>query len=265
MNNSPPHPTLVGIDPDSIIDKMSPVPLHYQLERFLRDGIQNGRFPPHRTLPTEQELQEHFDLSRTPIRQAIGKLVADGIVVRRRSQGTVVVPKPFEEELQSLSTFTEEVMRHGQQPNGKLLEFNIQTANEKDCDNLGISGSAQVYHIRRVRFVDNQPVGLIVSHVPVTLVPNLKPEDFQDTGPQQSFYYVIEQIHGIKLVRATEVIDAVSLDEPSAALLGLAPGSPILSRSRITHTLEGKILAFEQGLYRVRYRLNWKGRGAESS
>jgi DNA-binding GntR family transcriptional regulator len=44
------------------------MPLHYQLERFLREGIENGRFPAHSTLPTEQDLQEHFELSRTPSR-----------------------------------------------------------------------------------------------------------------------------------------------------------------------------------------------------
>jgi DNA-binding transcriptional MocR family regulator len=83
------HPGLLSVDPTAVIDKESPVPLHHQLELFLRQGIESGRFPPHETLPTEQELQEYFGLSRTPIRQAIAKLTTDGLVVRHRSQGTI--------------------------------------------------------------------------------------------------------------------------------------------------------------------------------
>ena len=254
------HADLADIRPNQVIDKTSPVPLHYQLERFLRQGIESGRFRPHTTLPTEQELQEHFDLSRTPIRQALSKLVADGLVVRRRSQGTVVLPKPFEEDLQSLSSFTEEVQRQGQQPRARVIEFMIQAADADDCQQLDLVQPAEVFHIRRLRSIDEEPIGLIVSHLPVKLVPRLKPEDFHETGPQQSLYYVLEHVHGLKLARATEVFDAVSLDEGAAALLELPPLSPILSRSRVTYTAAGQPVAYEQGLYRVRYRMHWKGR-----
>jgi GntR family transcriptional regulator len=216
--------------------------------------------PPNSTLPTEQDLQDHFDLSRTPIRQAIGKLVADGLVVRRRSQGTVVLPRPFEEDLQSLSSFTEEVLRHGQQPRARLIEFTRQAADQEDAQQLGLKLPADVYHVRRLRLIDQAPVGLIVSHVPVARVPHLRAEDFDELGPQQSLYQVLEKVHGLKLVRASEIFDAVSLNEADAALLELPPMRPILSRSRVTFAHDGRAVAFEQGLYRVRYRLQWKGR-----
>jgi hypothetical protein len=40
--------------------------LHYQLEQFLREGIESGRSPPKQSLLAEQELQDFFGLSRTP-------------------------------------------------------------------------------------------------------------------------------------------------------------------------------------------------------
>src|SRR3954464_9815075 len=199
------HPDLTDVRPQDVIDKTSPVPLHYQLERFLRESIENGRFAPQSTLPTEHDLQEHFDLSRTPIRQAISKLVADGLVVRRRSQGTIVLPRPFEENLQSLTSFTEEVTRRGQTPHAALIEFVVQRADREDCQQLELAEPAEVYHIRRVRYIDQEPIGMVVSHVPLYLVPNLKPEDFHPKGPQQSLYYVLERVHGLKLVRASEI------------------------------------------------------------
>jgi len=256
------HPDLVDVAPYEVIDKSSPIPLHYQLELFLRNGIESGRFRPQSTLPTEQDLQDYFDLSRTPIRQAISKLVADGLVVRRRSQGTVVLAPRFEESLQSLSSFTEEILRHGQQPRARLIGFKMQRADREESRQLGLGGPAEVYQIQRVRYIDQEPIGLVDSCIPVALVPNLKPEDFLETGPQQSLYYVLESIHGLKLVRAHDTFDAISLDEAAAALLELPPLGPILSRTRVTYTAEGNAVAFERGLYRVRYHLNWTGRHA---
>lgn len=254
------HPGLVGVIPGSVIDKSSPIPLHYQLELFLRQGIENGRFLPNQTLPTELELQEYFDLSRTPIRQAISKLAAEGLVERRRSQGTVVVPHPFDESLTSLTSFTEEVLRKGHTPQSRLLEFAVLPADHDDMARLNLSPRSQVYHIRRVRYIDGQPIGILLSHLPVAILPGLEASLFSSEGPQQSTYYILETIFHLKLVHATEVIHAVTLGEDDAQLLNLPPNSPVLHRNRVTYDSDGRAVAWERGLYHVRYQLEWTGR-----
>ncbi|MBI1881334.1 MAG: GntR family transcriptional regulator [Chloroflexi bacterium] len=183
VNDKVVHPGLSNTDPDAVIDKSSPIPLHHQLERFLRQGIESGLFPPQATLPTEFELQEYFGLSRTPIRQAIAKLTAEGLVIRRRSQGTIVLPQPFEENLRSLTPFTEEVRRKGQTPGAKLIEFVVQPADAEDIKLLNLKNRAKIYHIQRVRTIDGEPVGVIVSHIPVAIVPNLQASDSLLTAP----------------------------------------------------------------------------------
>ena len=254
------HPGLLTVDPATVIDKGSPVPLHHQLQIFLRQGIESGRFPPHETLPTEQELQEYFGLSRTPIRQAIAKLTTDGLVVRRRSQGTIVLPRLFEENLRSLTSFTEEATSKGLKPTAKLITFEVQPADQDDITQLNLDDPAQVYHIRRVRCIDNEPIGEWISHIPVAIVPNLRSSDFSEEGPRQSVYYVLEVVHGVKLVRADETFRAVNLNPESAKLLNIPAYSAVLMRARTTFDTSGRAVALEQGLYRGLYRLEWNGR-----
>lgn len=254
------HASLAGITPESVIDKSSPVPLHHQLELFLRRGIESGRFPPHDTLPTEQELQEYFQLSRTPIRQALAKLTAEGLIARRRSQGTVVLPQPFEESLRSLTTFTEEVQRKGQRPGSQLLEFKCVPASAADQHELGLPDGASIYRVRRLRMIDDEPMGILLSHVPVDRVPNLHPNDFTQTGPRQSMYYVLEHLHGVRPVRASETFRAIALDADAARLLRMPVHSAVLMRSRVAYDAQGRAVALEQGLYRGIYRLEWSGR-----
>jgi GntR family transcriptional regulator len=260
----PLHRGLRDVKPNEVINKNSPIPLHYQLEHFLRAGIKDGRFAPNETLPTEQELQEFFDLSRTPIRQAIGKLVSDGLVERRRSQGTVVIPHPFQESLSSLSSFTEEAMRAGSHPTSRLIEFSILPVQMDPVLPAHLPPHSEIYRIRRVRSIDGQPRGIITSHIPVEIVPNLKPELFHEEGPQQSSYYILETLYHIKLTRAEDNIQAVMLDIESAHHLQLPPNSPVLHRDRITFDSDGRLVAHEVGLYHVRYKLEWHGRAVTS-
>ncbi len=230
----------------------------------MRQGIESGLFAPHETLPTEHELQEFFGLSRTPIRQAIAKLTTDGLVDRRRSQGTVVLPRLFEEDLRTLKSFTEESTGKGLKPSAQLISFEIQPADQDDISNLSLTDSAQVYHIQRVRYIDDEPVGEWISHIPVEVAPNLNASDFSETGPTQSMYHVLEKVHGIKLVRANETFRAVNLNPESAKLLKIPAYSAVLMRTRVTFDPSGRPVALEQGLYHGLYRLGWEGREISS-
>ncbi|HMQ54561.1 MAG TPA: GntR family transcriptional regulator [Anaerolineae bacterium] len=260
IKNTVSHPGLLSVNPGEVIDKDSPIPLHHQLEVFLRQGIESGLFPPNETLPTEHEIQEYFDLSRTPIRQALAKLSSDGLVVRRRSRGTIVLPRPFEENLRTLAPFTEEVKRKGRIPSAKLIEFAVQQANSEDISWLNLRDDAQIYHVHRVRFIDDEPVGDIVSHIPVSLLPRLSADDFSEHGPNQSIYYVLEKMHGIKLIRATETFKAINSSPETAKLLNMPVGSAVLMRTRVTFDPANRAVALEYGLYRGVYRLEWEGR-----
>ena len=58
----------------------------------LDQRINNGGYPPGSTLPNEAELQKRYDVSRTTIRKAVNKLVAENKVVRKKGSGLFVAP-----------------------------------------------------------------------------------------------------------------------------------------------------------------------------
>lgn len=53
--------------------------------------ITSGALKPGDKLPTEQELVERFGASRPTVNKAIGSLATDGLVVRRKRAGTIVL------------------------------------------------------------------------------------------------------------------------------------------------------------------------------
>ena len=257
----PVHPALLTVKPGAVIDKESPVPLHHQLELFLRQGIEGGLFPPHTTLPTEHELQDYFQLSRTPIRQALATLSAEGLIDRRRSQGTVVLPAPFEESLNTLTTFTQEVQRKGLTPGCHMLIFERIPANAEDVRLMKLNGGDSVFNIRRLRTIDGEPLGILSAHIPVDIAPTLTATDFTTEGPQQSIYYVMEHIHNIKLVRASDTFRAVSLDRADADLLRVPPQTAVLMRSRVAYDTDGRAIALGN-MACIAVFIVWNGLGA---
>ena len=88
-------PTLVPMDTSASrrppLDRTSPIPLYFQIAENLKEAIQAGTIAPGERLDNELELAEQLGVSRPTVRQAIQRLVQQGLVVRRRGLGTVVV------------------------------------------------------------------------------------------------------------------------------------------------------------------------------
>jgi len=76
-----------------IIDRNSPIPQYFQLQRWLIEQIEQGVFKPGDKIPTEAELVELTGLARATIRQATQNLVNMRYLVRKRKLGTFVLDK----------------------------------------------------------------------------------------------------------------------------------------------------------------------------
>ncbi len=75
--------------------KQKGVSLYYQVEKYIRQKIESGEWPLGTKLPTEAELADFFNVSRTTIRQSVNGMVEAGLLVRRQGSGTYVVQSPY--------------------------------------------------------------------------------------------------------------------------------------------------------------------------
>lgn len=66
-------------------------PLYLQLKRDLSRRIRDGEFSSGQFIPTEESLQQSYDVSRITVRNALKALVNEGVLARDRGKGTVVL------------------------------------------------------------------------------------------------------------------------------------------------------------------------------
>jgi multiple sugar transport system substrate-binding protein len=72
------------------IDRNSPIPIYHQLKTLIQEQVESGKWRPGDRIPTEQELCQLYDISRSPVRQALQELTYDGLLTRRPGSGTFV-------------------------------------------------------------------------------------------------------------------------------------------------------------------------------
>ncbi len=63
---------------------------HAAISEWIKENVINGNFAVGEKIPSENELASRFGFSRQTVRQAIGTLVAEGILLREQGSGTYV-------------------------------------------------------------------------------------------------------------------------------------------------------------------------------
>ncbi len=66
------------------LDPTSSKPLHVQAEELLRGLISQEEYRKGKLLPNEVELSREMNISRNTLRQAINRLVFEGLLVRKK-------------------------------------------------------------------------------------------------------------------------------------------------------------------------------------
>ncbi|GAB3187825.1 FadR/GntR family transcriptional regulator [Hydrogenophaga aquatica] len=75
-------------------DKLTPTErLSDKLAALLRQHIESGEWAPGDKLPTEQQLTEQFQVSRTVVREAVSRLKSMGLLTSRQGAGMFVAPR----------------------------------------------------------------------------------------------------------------------------------------------------------------------------
>ncbi len=233
-----------------MINKNSPVPIYHQLEEYIKQQIENGLLKEDALIPSEREFAERFQISRMTVRQAINNLVSEGYLKRQKGRGTFVSKKKVEQELQGMTSFTEDMLSRGMTPSSALLSFQIIPADQKIAANLKTTENASVYKLKRIRLADGAPMALETAYIPVEIVPGLTEEN-----SNLSLYQYIEENLSLSISEAKQEIEASIANNLDAEALAITEGDPILLIERISYLENGTPFELVKSTFRAdRYR-----------
>lgn len=231
----------VKFSASGVIDHHSPVPLYYQLTTYIEQKVKSREWLPGQLFPSEQELCDLVNVSRTVVRKAMDELERKGLIIKRNGKRTsVAVPKYEGTLMQSLQGFHQDAIARGQHPETKVLELKSVTADEEVSRALRISPGERVTMLNRLRLLDGVPEVLVVTYLPEKTCPNLINEEFSN----RSLYELLESKYNIRIASGLRTIEAIPLDRKDARLLDAKPGSPALLLKSIGLTEDGTPLEY---------------------
>ena len=236
------------------IDKSSPIPLYFQVSRIIRGDIESGRYKPGDFIPTEEELQKQFHVSRATIRQAVSEIVYGGLVERMRSKGTIVLD-PFPETVfNDFASFTNEIMESNLELTTEIIDFKHIAPPEIVCKKLELRPDELITRMERIRNVEGNPVAVEKWYGPCKYFPGLKKEMFKSSGKEQSTYYTLMKNYHIKMDRSEDTITPVGIENKEAKILHVQTGHPALLRTRISYADDDRPITFATGVYLIRLK-----------
>jgi GntR family transcriptional regulator len=229
------------------IQKDSPLPLYFQLKELLRQEIESGHWQPGQRIPSEAELCQAFDISRSVVRQALRELEYQGLLYREQGKGTFVAqPKISESLMQDLSGFYEDMVAKGLTPVTKVLGQEVQPADKKIANYLQIEPGDKVIVIERLRSVGSEPINLVTTYLPYDICPDLIDEDLST----QSLYALLEKKHGLELSHGRRTIEAVAANQYEAQLLGVEEGAPLILLDSVSYLRDGRPIEYFHAVHR---------------
>lgn len=234
--------------PQIMSTKKKNIPLHIKAEEAVKAMISSEEYQNGKLLPNEIELAQSLNISRNTLRQAINKLVYDGLLCRKRGYGTWVSKKTITSGVKNWMSFSQEMQQLGIKvknyelhvsfeipPEGVLRFFNIDSAAEnKYC-----------LRLERVRGGQDHPFVVFISWFNPNIGMNGE-ENFN-----RPLYEILESEYGITVHTSIEEISARLAGKMVASKLNLSESDPVLKRVRFVYDQKRMPIEYNIGYYKA--------------
>lgn len=199
-------------------------PLYIQMEEILTSEIQAGRWKPGERIPSENELNNFFGVSRMTTRGVLNRLTDDGLLFRVPGKGTYVSTPKIDTFSPAYSGIREQLELMGIETQTRLIKAERTQASKSIADHLQIAPGEDVYLIRRLRFAKSTPISLHTSWVPADRAEGLIDRDTVN----RQLCRVLWEDYGLRTSVTEEQLESTSLLGKEADLLQLEEGRPVL-------------------------------------
>lgn len=205
-------------------DPHNPLPLYYQVYADLKRLIRTGALRPGELLPPELTLCDLYRVGRQTVRSAVMRLVDEGWLERHRGIGTYVLAPQHAQRFFLDRSFSQQMEEMGKHPRSMVLRQTPGVLDEQAPEPFQSKKGAPCFYLTRLRFGDEEPIGIQHATIVTEHCPGLEAYDFNT----HSLYAVLSQNYNLIVARITHAFSVVSASPYQAELLQTMLGAPLL-------------------------------------
>ena len=224
-----------------------------QVKANLKERILEGEFAEGR-IPAENELAADLGVSRTTVRDALGRLEQEGAIYRRQGSGTFVNEPGLQikSRLEEIWSYEQVLRDHGYQPSVKLLGVEEMPAGPLGAG-LGVETTDTLLVMEKLFLEDDVPVVLTFNRVPLRVL-----EGEATRGHADPIYDFLEANSDRRLGYYLSEIVPVTLGPEEAERLDVDEGTPAICFEEIGFDQDNQPVVHATSYFRddlLRFRL----------
>ena len=228
------------------IERGSPTPLYHQLKELLAERIARGEWQPGDMLPTEEQLQEQYEISRTTVRQALKELEVEGRISRQRGRGTFVSRPKLSHSAEPHFSLSDTLRQQGVEPGWKVLAAEWLPASPEIADRLELQPGTPVFELRRLRLANEEAIGYHVAYASPAVATSIDRGRLESGG---SLEYLRGK-DGLEGSYADRILEAIPATEQVAAWLDVEAGTPMFLIRRQVFDRQEQPIELLRAVYR---------------
>ncbi len=216
-----------------------PMPLFFKLQKKIKKQIEEGRWAPGESIPTERELSITYGLSPGTVKKSLLNLVNEGYLYRVQGKGTFVAGTTLRRgslryyRLQKDFRDEEVILKV------KLIELNKINGIPECNKNLQIKLDQDLYEIKRLFLFKNKPIIYSITYLPCKMFPDLEKFEKEFSG-EMTLYKLLEKEYRITTVSNKKLLSTAAVDKKIAALLDVPKGKHLLFIEMMSFTYKNK-------------------------
>lgn len=192
---------------------------------YMLSEIRRGRWEVGSAIISEADLVSRFGTTRTTVRQALKELETQGYIKRRRGTRSVLISlEPSADFVNSVRSIGE-LLQYSQRTSSKLIGTARVVAVDTLAERLGVASGREWLRVDYLRMPQRGGLPLGYSEIYVDSQYASVEADLVD---DRTVYSRLEEKYGVAICRVEQDLQAAAADERVAALLKVAPGSPIM-------------------------------------
>ncbi|SDK22956.1 GntR family transcriptional regulator [Natronincola ferrireducens] len=217
------------------LNENSIIPLYYQIKEILKENINNGVWQPDQEIPSENEMCEIFDVSRTTVRKAIQELEKENLIYKKRGKGTFVKSSKINKDLLGELSFFKEMQSLGFSASSSLIKKDILRPSEQIQKSLNLDDFKEVLVINRLRLVDDEPFAIETTYLEFEKYQDILKKDLNTLV----LYEVLKSEYNVEVDKVTVYIEPIIIADFFTDYLNVPSGTPALSIKRTVLFTDG--------------------------
>lgn len=186
----------------------------------LKKKIEKKKYAFNEFLPSEHELSEIYDCSRSTVRRSLAELTARGYIQTSQGSRVRVIYEPVEKnifKIGGIESFKEAAVRNGFKYRTKVVRLEKIIADEEISERSGFKVGEELYDVLRIRYINDKALILDKNYFLASVAQNL-----DEKIARKSIYDYLESELKIKIMTSKRTMTAELANDEDKKYLELA-------------------------------------------